>query len=497
MLLPTGKNKRWRIALLGIYHESNTFVSTPTTLQDFQNSRWLKGQLLIENYRQAFHELGGALEVFSNVEAEILPVFYAETTPGGEITAATYDALVQEMFRELDAVLPVDACFVVPHGAAVAQHHPDMDGDWLCLLREKLGEDIPIVGTLDPHANVSPRMVGCTQGLFPYSTNPHIDQRETGGKAAAFLIDILKGVINPHHELWQAPLAISIEQQYTEAEPCKSLYRFVKDLEVSYKGLQLHIVLGFPYADVPEMGTSVIILNDNEEENTAAVKQQLQTYFLHHKEQFSGKKDSVEELLAQVQESPKPVLLLDMGDNVGGGSAGDSTYLLEKLDTTPYRSFLCLYAPEAVSDCCQLQVGQSTCLSFGTNPETGQVYCTTATLLGLYDGKFTEAKPRHGGQQTFDMGRTAIVRTEKQQTVLLHSKRMPPFSLAQITSCQIDPTAFDVIVAKGVNAPIAAYKDVCPTLLQVNTPGTTQADMTKFTYQRRRKPLFPFEDVPA
>jgi microcystin degradation protein MlrC len=93
------------------------------------------------------------------------------------------------------------------------------------------------------------------------------------------------------------------------------------------------------------------------------------------------------------------------------------------------------------------------------------------------------------------MGEIAILRTGAGHIVMLTSMRVPPFSLNQITSFGIDPLQFDTIVAKGVNAPIAAYREVCPSILQVNTPGVTQADMKKFKYKKRRIPLFPFEDI--
>jgi microcystin degradation protein MlrC len=95
----------------------------------------------------------------------------------------------------------------------------------------------------------------------------------------------------------------------------------------------------------------------------------------------------------------------------------------------------------------------------------------------------------------FDMGPIAIIKTNSGHTVMLTSRRVPPFSLRQITAFGLMPEQFDAIVAKGVNAPIAAYKDVCGSILQVNTPGVTQADMTAFSYAKRRVPLFPFEEI--
>ena len=140
-------------------------------------------------------------------------------------------------------------------------------------------------------------MISCTQGLFPYSTNPHIDQRETGRRAAQFLLKVLHQEIDPVQILFQAPVAISIEQQYTSVEPCKSLYQFVGTLCKSNKALHIHIAIGFPYADVHEVGTSVIIIAGRHWQNEASVKGQLEEYFKKHKEEFIGKKVSIDSQL--------------------------------------------------------------------------------------------------------------------------------------------------------------------------------------------------------
>src|SRR6476661_9380603 len=171
MLLPTANKESFRIALMGIYHESNSFVPGTTTIEHFKKGRFLKGESIINEYQSAHHELVGAIEEFLQSGVTIMPVFYAETTPGGILSEQTFKQLLDEMWNELEKVLPVDACFVVPHGAGMAENIPDMDGCWLGLLRKKIGDSIPVVGTLDPHANISEQMVNTTQGLFPYSTN--------------------------------------------------------------------------------------------------------------------------------------------------------------------------------------------------------------------------------------------------------------------------------------------------------------------------------------
>jgi microcystin degradation protein MlrC len=492
MSLPTANKNSFRIALMGIYPESNSFAPGMTTIEHFKSGRYLKGESIIKEYQFAHHELGGAIEEFSKNNVTLLPVFYAETTPGGILSEKTFQQLLDEMWIELEKVLPIDACFVVPHGAGIAENFPDMDGRWLELLRIKLGNDTPIVGTLDPHSNISEKMVSVTQGLFPYSTNPHIDQRETGKKAARFLLDILQKKICPVQHLVQVPVAISIEQQHTEAEPCKSLYEFAKRLGISNNLLHVNIALGFPYGDVYEMGTAVIIITDRKglAENA---KQEVLSYFNSFKNSFVGDKEQFISILPKIEGSPKPVLLLDMGDNVGGGGSGDSTYILENLEKTGLKSIICIYDPEAVATCITYIKGQTFTLSIGKNPETYKAYKTRVTLKNTFSGIFSETEPRHGGQSHYNMGKTAVITTLNGNTVLLHSNRVPPFSLAQLTSCSINPKEYEVIIAKGVIAPMAAYGPVCPTIIKVNTPGLTTADMTQLSYHHRRKPLFPFE----
>ena len=137
-----------RIALLGITHESNSFVKEPTTLAHFSKGHWFKSADIRKEYASAYHEIGGMIEAIDEAGLELIPVMYAEATPGGIITANTYSTLLEQLLAELDKVMPVDACLVVPHGAGVSEIFPDMDGHWLSVLREKVGKDIPIIGTI-------------------------------------------------------------------------------------------------------------------------------------------------------------------------------------------------------------------------------------------------------------------------------------------------------------------------------------------------------------
>lgn len=486
-----------RVALLGIYHESNTFVPKATIITDFENGHYLTGEAIRNEYQHAHHEIGGMIEVMDSERIEVIPVLFAEATPGGALSANTYEGILNNMMERLEKVLPVDACLVVPHGAGVSENYPDMDGHWLSLIRQKLGDSIPIVGTLDLHANVSQLMVDSTNALVAYKENPHVDMRQRGAEAANILVGLLKGKTQPVQVLVQVPLAISIEQQLTANEPCISLYAYARELAKESGILSLSIQHGFPYADVYEMGTSIIVVADADRDKALSVAKKLEAYILERKDTFVGHKNDIDSALKQIDTSEKPVLLLDMGDNVGGGGPANNCCILEAFEESKqYKYFVCIYDPKAVEEASSHQAGDVFDLQVtGTGKEGLKTLNLHVKLLRVTDGAFQESNPRHGGQINFRMGKTVVLATDEGSEIMLTSLRVMPFSLQQLISQGVIPSNFDAIVAKGVNAPIAAYSPVCPTIIQVNTPGVTQADMTLFNFKHRRMPLFPFENI--
>ncbi len=486
-----------RIGLLGIYHESNTFLSQPTTLQDFENGHLFSGDRIIREYQDAHHEIGGILEVLRDQRLEIVPLLYAEATPGGRIDTETAEVLLSMVDTALDEALPLDGLMVVPHGAAVSELWDDFDGYWLSRVRTRIG-DVPVIGTLDPHANVSHMMVEATDALIAYKTNPHIDQRETGRQAARLMVETLMENIKPVQRLLMSQVAISIEQQYTSAQPCLDLYRLAGRLSLKPGVLSVSIMLGFPYADVYEMGTTFLVVSDHDPLLAEHVLEQLNEYIIDHHTDFLGAKITVEAALDRVSQLPKPVLFLDMGDNVGGGGPGDSTFILHAIESRKvWRSFICIQDPLTVQELVHCAPGEYRSVSIGAKSDNrhGEPLMVTVRVKALVDGKFTEREVRHGGQMSFDMGPTAIVETPNQTTIMLTSRRTVPFSSQQLLHYQIIPSDFDIVVAKGVQAPVAAYGPVCPSVIRVNTAGVTTADMRQLKYEKRRKPLFPFEAI--
>ena len=185
-----------------------------------------------------------------------------------------------------------------------------------------------------------------------------------------------------------------------------------------------------------------------------------------------------------------------MGDNVGGGSPADGTLIAHGLFKHQIpRSFVCLYDPESVDRAKHSGIGSRIILEMGgkTDDLHGPPLSAEVLVEGFYEGVFHEKQPRHGGSTHFDQGQTAVVSSDTGLTVMLTSKRMAPFSLEQLRSFGLDPETFQVLVAKGVNSPLAAYEEVCSNFIRVDTPGVTGSNLNYFDYQHRRKPMFPFE----
>jgi microcystin degradation protein MlrC len=217
-----------------------------------------------------------------------------------------------------------------------------------------------------------------------------------------------------------------------------------------------------------------------------------------HRDGFRSQLVSIDQAVDQANKNPQHrFCLLDMGDNVGGGSAGDGTYLIGQLiNQAKHPTFACLYDPEAVVRCREARVGAVVGLSLGgkTDRQHGPPLPLEVIIQSFHDGRFEETQVRHGGIRHFDQGLSVVVRCNRSQvTLLLTSKRMVPFSLQQLRSCGLDPSSFQALVAKGVHAPLAAYREVCDRSIRVNTGGSTCADLSQLDLRHRRSPLFPLE----
>ncbi|MBM3785218.1 MAG: M81 family metallopeptidase [Acidobacteria bacterium] len=462
-----------RAGILGFLHESNTFLETPTRFEDFEAMAMTEGDATRDRWAAAYHELGGFFAGCDANGLEAVPGFATVAVPSGAIEAEDFERIAS---RLVDSALSMktDGYLVALHGATVARNHPDADGEILSRLRQKLGPDVPIVVTLDLHANVSDRMVALATAIVGYRTNPHLDQRDRGREAAALLARILRDGLKPKMFLASPTMLVPIAAQKTSE---MFLFRALEEV-LQWPGiLSATIFLGFYFADVPEMGTSFLAVAVDE-----ATARRAARYLADLA--WTRRRELVPELATPqqaVRRTARPLILLDIGDNTGGGSGARSRILLDECFRQGVENALIvLYEPELAALC---RVGEPVDLGFARG----------VTRL-LADGRFTEPEIRHGGWTHCDQGLTAVVETPERHTIVLTSRRMAPMSLRQLLSLGIDPARKDVIIVKGVIAPQAAYAPIGGEMVLVDTPGPTANDPRSFAYKHRRNPLFPLED---
>ena len=478
-----------RIGIAGFMHESNTFNPLKTDRAAFAAQALAFGPALLGEWRDAHHEVGGFLESAVTLGFEPVPLLMAWATPSGPVTEDVFDEITGRLIDELRRQRP-DALLLALHGAMVAESHPDADGEVLARLRSALGPAFPIVLTLDLHGNLSERVIGLSQAAVAYRTNPHVDQRECGRRAASLLVRHLRGDIQLTQALAKPPLLINIMVQDTSKEPLRSFMEDARGREARPGVLAVSLLPGFAYADVPQMGPSVVVVTDGDPQLARTEADELAGRLWEKRERLDAVlPDAAAAVSAALRSEERPVVLVDTGDNVGGGSAADTTVLLaELLRQGATDAVVCLYAPEQVQQCARAGVGAEVELTVGNEPVQ-----LRGRVRVLHDGTYVEPQVRHGGKRLNHMGLTALVETEGRNLVVLNSLRHPPFSLGQLTCLGIRPELQRILVVKAAIAYKAAYAPVAGRVIEVDTPGLTAVNPRRFAYRHIRRPLYPLD----
>ncbi len=485
-----------RIAIAGFQHESNTFNLVPTGRPAFAAQNLRFGPSLVETWRDAHHELGGFLEAAAIEGFEPVPLVTAWAMPAGPVADAVLDEITGHIIERVRAERP-DGLLLALHGAMVAHSHLDADGETVTRIRQALGPDFPFAVTFDLHGNLSERAIANCDLAVAYRTNPHVDQRECGRRAARLLVRRIRGEIRPCQALAKPPLLINIMTQDTSREPLRPFMEAIRALEQKPGILAASFLPGFAYSDVPQMGPSVVVVSDGDPALARKEADQLAEQLWQARERFEVHLPNAAEAVAQALKTERmPVVLVDTGDNVGGGSSADGTVILaELLRQNATDSVVCLCDPEAVRACVAAGLGAEVALRVGgkLDRQHGEPVPVTGRVRVLHDGEYVEHQVRHGGLRHNRMGPTALVELPGGNQLVLTSLRHPPFSLGQLTCVGISPEKQRILVVKAAIAYKAAYAPIAGTIIEVDTPGVTAINPRRFTYRHIRRPLFPLE----
>ncbi|MDP6115557.1 MAG: M81 family metallopeptidase [Planctomycetota bacterium] len=487
-----------RIAIGGIMHESNSFSAKPTNLALFEEVGIAEGEDLRRVWGDSQHEIAGYLDDLDEAEIDTIPTLIAWATPSGMVEKAAVDELLNRVFHRLEGE-SFDGILFGLHGAMVLEGHEDGDGYILRRMRAQFGNEIPLISTLDFHANISDAMVELSDALVVYQTNPHVDQRSRGRRAASMMRRFIQGDVRPVQSMARHPMIFPILHQNTTHGPMKPLMDRLHELEARDDILAANLVAGFPYADVPEIGAVSLVVTDGDEALAQELSQQLADDLWALRDGLDTNLPDAAEAVRLANESEaEPIVLVEMGDNVGGGSAADSTFILAELvSQKSERSVVVIYDPESVKACVEAGIGGRVSLQAGgkTDDLHGAPVPITGSVRLFSDGKYEEREIRHGGRRFNDQGLTALVEYGEGNLLVLNSHRDPPMSLHQLLSLGIQPERFRILVVKAAIAYRAAYEPVLERIIEVDTPGTTTPNPKRLDYRNVPRPIFPLDEI--
>jgi microcystin degradation protein MlrC len=500
-----------RTVLIGqIEHETNTFSSLTTGMAEFRDASLHYGDDVIADLAGTDTAIGGFLRVADDEDWDVMPTVAADATPGGPVTAGARETLLDEVLDGIERTDP-DGVLLALHGAMVSDTAGDReerrspsdrprlgDGYILERVRRAVGDDVPVMASLDLHANVSDRMVINADGLFGYDTYPHVDIGDTGETAAQALAATLRGELTPDIVVERAPLLPPLPALRTETEPMASLLAAAAEAEGSDIP-DVSVFGGFAHADVDHAGLSVVgvadrAVADDVREACRAIADEAVDRRKEFDRDYTSVGDAATEAAAWDRDGT--LLLADISDNPGGGSAQDSTALLGALLDAGVEdaALATIYDPEAVEAATEAGVGATVSLSLGgRSGENGDPLDVTGRVRLLSDGTYRN----HGLMSTgleVSFGRTALLEVDGID-VLIGSHRQQPYDPEAFRSQGITPERERVLVLKSTVHYRAAFEPLVGAIREVATPGLCSPDLSRFDYEHVSRPIYPLDDV--
>ncbi|MBI5799242.1 MAG: M81 family metallopeptidase [Verrucomicrobia bacterium] len=489
-----------RVLFAGLFHETHTFLAGTTGLADFQVRL---GDELLTSAGDA-SPLGGALESARGYGWTVLPTADFRASPSATVTDEVVEIFWHEFRQRAEPELQrgVDAIYLVLHGAMVSESLPDVEGELLARLRALPGAaSIPVFGVFDLHANFSPAMAAHANCLVAYRENPHTDGRESAVRAAGLLQRCFETGQVPRMVFEPVPVMWPPTGTGTSGEPMRGLEALARQIESAHAGIwAANVVAGFSFADTLDTGVSFLIATTGSDAEARAALAELSSLALRTKEIGNATEPPVDEVLAKLLPVPPGLtVLVEPSENIGGGAPGDGTGLLRAM--LRHRLPNCAIAindPEAVARLAALPLGARVTLPIGgkgSRLDAGPL-SLEVELLSCRDGHFKlEDKQSHLASMcgdAFDMGPCAVVR-HAGVTILLTSRRTPPFDLGQWRSQGLEPKSFSFIGVKAAVAHRRAYDSIAARMLWVDTPGPCTSNLRSLPYQRIRRPVFPLD----
>lgn len=490
-----------RIAIGGISHETSTFVKTPTTLKDFESGFGLfRGPQILERFTGANICAGGFIDGAAKHGFEIVPLLWTFAYPSGLIVRDAYEQLKSEFLQRLQMAEenggPVDGILLDLHGAMVVDGIDDGDGDFIASVRKHLGNDRPLIVTQDLHGNHSSLRVSSADAIIGFDTYPHIDMAERGREAADMMVATLRGEIRPVMALRQIPLFWNVICQVTAESPMSDLMQKVHSMEKRSGILSITVATGFPWADVPDMGASVIVVADKEPSLANETADELAGWIWENRHLWKCDPVGIRDAIRTGEAGGRyPVVLADHADNTGGGSPGDSTEILQTFVDLKLQDAVLLYIvdPDAVEQAHAAGVGNMVSVAVGgkSDPVQGPPVQMYARIMALSDGDFTYDGPMYAGL-TGNMGRSAWLKQDGVSVVVVNAHEQP-LGPAFARTLGLHCEQMKYIAVKSAAHFRASFGRFAGCIINVDARAIQTHDFAKLQYRKRHRKFYPIE----
>jgi microcystin degradation protein MlrC len=486
-----------RIAFGGFLHETNTFAPSKAGMEAFeQGGGWpvlTHGEAVFDAIRNVNVGASGFVEAATDGGWELVPALWCAASPSAQVTEDAFETITNELVARLRAALPVDAVFLDLHGAMVAEHVDDGEGEVLRRVRAAIGPDVPLVSSLDLHGNVTRLMVESADALIAYRTYPHVDMAETGRRSASYLAGVLASGRRDFKAFRQISYLIPIAWQATATEPCRTIYDRLAALE-SETVPTLSFLPGFPAADFPDCGGSVVAYGTSQAAADGAADA-IAALVERSEDAFRGRvftpDEGVREAMRSAAGASRPVVISDTQDNPGAGGDSDTMGMARALvdNRAPRAAIGVIVDPVAAAAAHAAGQGATIRLALGARsripgdaPLEGEF-----TVEALSDGSFVAPGPFYGGAR-MKLGPCACLRIGEVR-IVVGSRKAQMADQAMYRQVGIEPREQAILVNKSSVHFRADFEPIAEAILVCAAPGPMPVSPASLPWRRLRPGL--------
>jgi len=480
------------IAIAGMQHETNTFAPSKADYAAFVAGGGFPsiqhGEAVLEAIDGANLPAQGAITTLRSAGHTILPITWAAASPSAHVTDDAFERIVGAITDGLRNARDLDSVYLDLHGAMVTDTYDDGEGEILRRVRSVVGPRVPIVASLDLHANVTRQMVDTADAISIYRTYPHVDMAQTGARAATMLLELMRTQQAYQKSFHQFDYLTGLPSQSTFIDPARLLYARLEQIEAQ-SGTHLSFAMGFPMADIADCGMSAVGYGTRGivDESLQHLVNEIDDAEKHFAMTLYEPEDAVRYAM-QVGEPGQPVVVADTQDNPGAGGNGDTPGLLAAMLRCDAQDAVIGMIIDPVSAQRAHEVGENMTANF----ELGAISGLTGhepvgeqfLVERLGDGQFTCTGPMFNGIR-MKLGPMALLRCRGVRVVLA-SVKCQAADLEMFRHLGLEPSTQRMVALKSSVHFRAAFQPIAKEVIVATAPGPCLANPEDFAWTQLR-----------